>query len=772
MRARLLLVSVVLLLGGLLTYLLSDSPIRGPKLLDALQEEPPLLEFHETQPLATQAARALPEGVVAEVVVEAQPLQVERVSGLGRLRVRVDRDAAGTALPSVRLALLRLDQGDGEDVRFLDISKGSERNAALTDLVGRSSFEVLAGVDWTLYAWEEFSGAGRREYPIPAFRDGETRDLRIVWERRGGIELRGRILQGGSNLPLPGAEVLLASGDEIIDRTLSSSEGLFSVWVETESNSTLYISASGYNAKLVSAATLIPRPQSDPDALLEAHHDIRLMRAASLEVRVFRADGSSAPPGLPVVLALDSKELESELEAGLHPAFQTAPRVGRLDASGSVLFEDVPSGTSLLLSLAAPHLGPSKRLSLLPTLRKQVSLEWQSSELAKLRGVLSDSAGAPIAGQELWLVAGQGGPRYFEFDEVTQHSTHSDKQGRFVFEEVLPGSYWVGPGLDAGVLEGELGSVPSTSTEVAPLATALVLEAGKTATLSLALERGLYCRGRLVDRESLPVPGARLSVVADEIEGQPPIVLRDEEFLVGPLMHGEHRLQALHEERGLLSDWTAAESKKGGRILHLFARSGILRGVVWNAAQDKPAAAWVYLTPRGEALIGQNGSTLDELKPLRIRSQEGTGAFAFEGLAPGEYSLGALVPGEFSSIPLIVPLGSQNGVVEGVRLTLQPAAYVNFGGWEDLAQSQDAALELWKQAAMEALELWTQRPRGSLEIWSEGSLLERIDPESYLPGAHQVPPGRLRLVWGWGSGGGSRKKEFELEPGEERKISF
>ena len=129
-------------------------------------------------------------------------------------------------------------------------------------------------------------------------------------------------------------------------------------------------------------------------------------------------------------------------------------------------------------------------------------------------------------------------------------------------------------------------------------------------------------------------------------------------------------------------------------------------------------------------------------------SQSGTGAFSFEDLPAGEYSLMASSPGTHASVPLIVTLGSENGSVEGLRLTLQEAAYVELGH---------------KQGR-------SSRERLPLEIWSEGSLLYRFTKRLPRKRPILLPPGPVRFHFASKKSGGQRRLEEVFESGELRQL--
>ncbi len=679
------------------------------------------------------------------------PTPIEPPSGLGRLRVQIDEslDPFGAARPGIRLVAVGIVPGrdavDGMEVRLLDLSKGKERVAVLTDDVGRAVLEVAAGSNMRLFAWEEASGSGRRELLLPAFEADEIRDLHLSWELGEHVRLRGRVrTASATDGAMGGATVSLISGGELLDETVTSPAGDFSVGVERLSHAYVRIQRPGQTPLFFGAEEL----QADPAA--EAEVPVFGMQGiADLEVGVVDSAGDPAPRGVGVRVEV---QLESWLGATARRMQQDSEAIvfkALLGPDGRARFSGVPVHAPLRVSLLAPQQGASQSLTLQAGETRALDLTWEPQVPGKLEGVLRDQADQGIADQLIWLVRGRGPDRYFSQAEDVLASARTSKGGKFHFIDVLPGPYWVGPAASDLSADGSPKII-----DVAPIGTQVEIEVEQQSELSLRIDRGLFLRGVVKNAAGNRAMGATLTMRSKDWGGTPPLQCSGAKFAIGPLMNTAHAFQATVDDSQLSSGWSESAPDNKQHTLVLGKLDGKLQGVVWDGVAGEPSEATVFLVPRGEAPLENSFYNLDLGVRRRTNSQPGTGFFSFAGLAPGDYSLIAFREGKMvmESVPLILPVEAQNGSVHGIQLTLQPVSSLRF------------VLRPGSPIP----------PFASLEIWSEDSLLVRR--EHYFFGRSEVlfvPPGELPIkVGGSVNGEAQTERTIELQPGEYLELKY
>jgi len=171
--------------------------------------------------------------------------------------------------------------------------------------------------------------------------------------------------------------------------------------------------------------------------------------------------------------------------------------------------------------------------------------EWRLGGAAEVRGRALDQHGRPVAKQELVLTqrpAGRGDVTvarvYLDGNEANRQAlvTTSDEEGRFAFDEVNEGSWWLGPAC--------LSSGPFMRADrqgVAAVAQRIEVAAGAaTVDVDLAFHRGLVVAGKVVDTTGRPVQArVKASSSGSAIEGLVVANSREDgSFALGPLEPG------------------------------------------------------------------------------------------------------------------------------------------------------------------------------------------------------------------------------------------
>jgi protocatechuate 3,4-dioxygenase beta subunit len=282
----------------------------------------------------------------------------------------------------------------------------------------------------------------------------------------------------------------------------------------------------------------------------------------------------------------------------------------------------------------------------------------------KLRVSVNDQYGRAVAGTALWLVRRPEAwmenctacylqPR----DGSAAFEQRTDEHGRVVFENVPPGTWWLGPRVPG--IEEPLATDPAEA--VALVATPFELsEFEDEHDLGVSLDRGLYLRGRLVDSAGVAVSRAGVGCEHESVCGfVTGDVAEDGSFALGPVAAGVSRVHGLPHGRFLVPEPVRAEPD-GREIVITLSAGARLAGLVVDASSGAPARADV-LCSRAVEPFSPHGSFGDD------------GRFQFSGLEPGTYALVARTQDGRAGWIGGLELASE-AAREDVRLELGPAA--------------------------------------------------------------------------------------------------
>jgi hypothetical protein len=201
-------------------------------------------------------------------------------------------------------------------------------------------------------------------------------------------------------------------------------------------------------------------------------------------------------------------------------------------AAGLARFDGLPPGDSLTLELEGID---EQRLLAHPPVQldpgEARTIDLRRAMGGTLEGSLRDAEGRPHERAEIWLAPrNYDSPRGFqEFEAHSARSTETDAAGRFRFDDVPDGDWWVGP---------------SPTSDCIALRTSLSMLHGRAdRTLELVATRGLYIQGRAVSWRSNQLASGSAAVVRD---GKWPIQVAQLDdagaFRLGPLEAGRHIL--------------------------------------------------------------------------------------------------------------------------------------------------------------------------------------------------------------------------------------
>jgi hypothetical protein len=187
-----------------------------------------------------------------------------------------------------------------------------------------------------------------------------------------------------------------------------------------------------------------------------------------------------------------------------------------------------------------------------PGENRSVELELGNGTL--LQGVLLDQDERPIGSHELWLERAEAGaaPAFDVFDQGRQANavTQTDALGRFRFEDVPAGDWLVGFACSAPARADE----KEIAKLYASVATIEHMSTDTTREVTLRTVKGLWIKGRVVDRNGAPVQDGE--VMCHGPSGQGSSVTRTDalgRFIVGPVVRGECTLTATDQSESLTS---------------------------------------------------------------------------------------------------------------------------------------------------------------------------------------------------------------------------
>ena len=301
----------------------------------------------------------------------------------------------------------------------------------------------------------------------------------------------------------------------------------------------------------------------------DAPQRVRLQRCARI---VGTAIGASE--GSEVIAQVRDYELHESTD-GMGSFRADSSLSGRVRGDGSFALEGLPANVRLEVRLVVPR--PKARVQTLPDAvrlepgeSREVHFSLESAGRIVGRALYED--GTPADGIEFQLVPSSvGRVGYMEsfWSEVDADATDAD--GRFVFENVEPGRWIVGPEPRQKKARADDG--------FAPVATAVVVRPGDVdVPLEVRLHRGLFVSGVVLGPGGAPASAyvsSTRAALGSTVQGRS---RKDGTFRIGPLEPGPVRVRARPRAKGrkvvLLANSEQVESEAGSSGLELRLRGG------------------------------------------------------------------------------------------------------------------------------------------------------------------------------------------------------
>ncbi len=272
-----------------------------------------------------------------------------------------------------------------------------------------------------------------------------------------------------------------------------------------------------------------------------------------------------------------------------------------------------------------------------------------------IEGVVLDAGGAPAKGVHLLLVRGSE-PRMLDGSEPDSVQTRTDKQGRFAFQRVPPGTWLIGPLALVGPKErGRAPEVPLAQVVELPPGVAVI-------QVELHLLQSLLIEGRCVGPDGEAVGEANVFTL---LAGSSVNVTStaDGAFALGPLPPGEYQLFADKRQELTLGEPLLARAGDRDVIVRL-GRGARLHGSVVEAGG---AGA--------EAQIQSTFKHVDGSMLLNQYTTDEAGLFELSALPAGRYVLVARTASGLVSAPHALVLGASDEL--SVQLTVAPGGQVH-----------------------------------------------------------------------------------------------
>jgi len=584
-------------------------------------------------------------------------------------------------LADVRLLVWPDPPEEGFSIAGGTTSSASFGTSPVTDASGRAQITVPPGRKFVLVAHQDDNLGAPVRQAIEPLAPGESREIEVLLATEADLHFVGRVVEDSTGAALAGAWVTCGDAEDLIGLSFDPSspladlarpgmdlrrfevdgEGCFELDARSWKDQVVRVDAEGHAWALVELAA--------GHATRSNAFEVRLARTAQLEVLAL-GPGRLPLAGARLRLSTESYEVSQSLSSSLSSVglYMLEPVRWSLQTAedGRARFDAVPPRVNLRLAAAAPDSTTYRVVAEPPPLEpgEVHTLEIAVGAGARILGTMLLANGQPVSGAEIWMRPWKGPfSAYFsthQKDEVRTSRTNAD--GRFVFEDVPDGEWVLAPKPEgAHAAEPERVSIADGLVDREVVMTAF---------------EDLFIRGTVLDPDGKP---ATALVIAF---GSHPMDARSDKqgrYSLGPLAPGKYTVQAMGVGASNARS-QPMEVQAGASELTLTLRlGGCIAGKVVDASTGEVTEAKITVAPQRDSSEVLWGGT--------IGSANSEGAFAFEGLDPGVYSVSASTSGGACAVARDLRLDSGTRIEDVVlRVRRGGRLRVRYEGPESVVQ--------------------------------------------------------------------------------------
>lgn len=500
----------------------------------AMPEESARVEAAVPHELSNSASSSVaPERVadVAEARVEAaaEPQTAPEPAQTALIRVRVFAKETNAPLAG-RLIVARPEKATTWSTSTTKLAHAEVGEAPTTDEHGRAEFTVVARTAHIVTLLDRMQGD---KVEVPALEPGATFDAELGITTEADLFVIGRVIDAETRAAIAGASVSAEldprrSHVSAIEPTRSDELGYFEIRAKSWETRLLRVEAENYPWVVIG----IGFGHSSRDDALE----VPMTRAAAAEVVVLESGRAAA--NAKVTLSTKSYNLQVKRDMSAHFFLDQDPSwSATTEVNGVARFAGLPARVPLQILVA--HQGRSHFEStpvvLEPTEMRRIEVQLGSG--VTITGRIQTSSGVAVRGAEIWRVTAESnGPTLLSPYTDVAAKTRSNDEGRFVFEDVGAGDWWIGaaPQRTEGGTES-----------LAPFAEHVAVR-GDEVTLDIVVRTdiGLYIRGTVLDADGKPTDSG-VSVINEALGlWEYANAGATHEFAAGPLLQAEYKVSA------------------------------------------------------------------------------------------------------------------------------------------------------------------------------------------------------------------------------------
>jgi protocatechuate 3,4-dioxygenase beta subunit len=558
-------------------------------------------------------------------------------------------------------------------------TRGDLRHAPISDAHGQVEIAVPPDTALSLDATSEDEGCGYVTVEVARLSARERREVVVDVPCGNDRRYFARLLDRETGSPVPGAAVQLmrnrggsedAEGKWIqriaaVGQARTDATGRFDVSLASWMNPHLRIEAEGYGL-------LLAGPHAGHEDAAHAE-DLLVSRGGTLRGLVVDAAGKPMADTA-LVLEATGYKLDTGGQDDVPGEWIDYPsehwRVD-LDATGRCVVAGLPARVEIEIEVRqgkAVLRRDAQPLELQPG--QVVERTWTIGAGTRIEGSMVDQRNNPVAKHEVWLLKRQWpGEKYVDAYERTEAAAtaKADAQGRFTFEDVVPGPWWLCPAATRGYGD------PVDPDGVAPKTQTIEVLPGAVQSVTLVVTRGLVIRGSVLDPDGQPVDGAYVGctqvgewVNSDTHTGS------SGAFVLGPLSPGTCTLWADGRGATASSDTVEVEPGQENVVLRLRA-GGRITGRVVDPLTGKPCPATVHVRPEHPRNTPMGGGFETETRE--------EGAFKLENLEPDRYHLlFSTGDGRFATLSAIDVVAGQESSGHVVSVTAGGKVRIRYEG--------------------------------------------------------------------------------------------